>query len=130
PSGSQGAGPAHCRSHARKCRETGSRKCRTDRPPARLRRGSGRAVGLSRQAPTALDFRKLMMFETILVANRGEIACRVIRTCRRLGIRTVAVYSDAEDTYQYVRQAYLDVPNRGTLPAGYTSRSVTLRAGD
>ena len=36
------------------------------------------------------------MFRTILVANRGEIACRVIRTARRMGIRTVAVFSDAD----------------------------------
>ncbi|MCY3873474.1 MAG: hypothetical protein OXF88_04175, partial [Rhodobacteraceae bacterium] len=36
------------------------------------------------------------MFRKILIANRGEIACRVIRTARRMGIRTVAVFSDAD----------------------------------
>ena len=35
-----------------------------------------------------------MMFTKILIANRGEIACRVIKTAKKMGIRTVAVYSD------------------------------------
>ncbi len=42
------------------------------------------------------------MFEKILIANRGEIACRVIKTARRMGIRTVAVYSEADRDAQHV----------------------------
>ncbi len=45
------------------------------------------------------------MIQSLLIANRGEIACRVIRTARAMGIRTVAVYSDADAKALHVRQA-------------------------
>ena len=45
------------------------------------------------------------MFKRILIANRGEIACRIIETCRRLGVETVAVHSDADRDARHVRMA-------------------------
>ena len=45
------------------------------------------------------------MFNKILIANRGEIACRVMTTARRMGIRTVAVYSDADANSRHVAMA-------------------------
>ena len=45
------------------------------------------------------------MMQSLLIGNRGEIACRIIRTARRLGIRTVAVYSDADAKALHVREA-------------------------
>src|SRR6476619_3771531 len=45
------------------------------------------------------------MFKKILIANRGEIACRIIKTARRMGIATVAVYSDADARAPFVRMA-------------------------
>src|SRR6476646_7317836 len=45
------------------------------------------------------------MFHKILIANRGEIACRIIRTARRMGLRTVAVYSEADARALHVDMA-------------------------
>jgi propionyl-CoA carboxylase alpha chain len=56
------------------------------------------------------------MFERILIANRGEIACRIIRTARRLGIETVAVYSEADVDAVHVEMADAAVPI-GPAPA-------------
>ncbi|KAG2386999.1 hypothetical protein C9374_002034 [Naegleria lovaniensis] len=56
-------------------------------------------------------------FNKILIANRGEIACRIIKTCRKLGIKTVAVYSDADANNKHVRMADESVYIGGSSPA-------------
>ena len=57
------------------------------------------------------------MIESLLIANRGEIACRIIRTARSLGIRTIAVHSDADATALHVRDADQAVAIGGPRPA-------------
>ncbi len=81
------------------------------------------------------------MFGSVLIANRGEIACRIARTCRRLGIRTVAVYSDADAGALHVRacdaairigppparESYLD--GEAVLAAARESRAEAIHPG-
>ena len=57
------------------------------------------------------------MFERILIANRGEIALRVIRTAREMGIECVAVYSDVDSAALHTRMAHVAVPLGGKLPS-------------
>src|SRR5512143_108711 len=56
------------------------------------------------------------MFKRILIANRGEIACRIIKTARRMGVETVAVYSEADRDALHVEMADMAVPI-GPAPA-------------
>ncbi|MCB9991152.1 MAG: acetyl/propionyl/methylcrotonyl-CoA carboxylase subunit alpha [Rhodospirillales bacterium] len=69
------------------------------------------------------------MFKKILIANRGEIACRVIETARRMGISTVAVYSDADAKARHVRLADEAVHIGGAASAdSYLKADVILKA--
>jgi acetyl-CoA carboxylase biotin carboxylase subunit len=69
------------------------------------------------------------MLESVLVANRGEIARRVVRTARRMGIRAVAVYSDADAELPYVREADQAVRIGPAQPAkSYLDAAAILQA--
>lgn len=69
------------------------------------------------------------MFEKILIANRGEIACRVIESARKMGVKTVAVYSDADATAKHVALADQAVHIGGAAPAeSYLKGDVLIAA--
>jgi len=77
----------------------------------------------------------MKMFTKILIANRGEIACRVMRSARRLGIRSVAVFADADREALHVRSAdesrriesYLDIDS--ILAAARASGAEAIHPG-
>ena len=69
------------------------------------------------------------MFTKILIANRGEIACRVIRTAKKLGVATVAIYSDADAEALHVSMADEAVHVGGSAPAdSYLQQARILEA--
>src|SRR5262249_2885229 len=90
----------------------GRRRDRSRRHAARARAWS---VGCGQRADRAHEIRPVQdvtmkskmyrRFRTLLIANRGEIACRVIRTARAMGLRTVAVYSEADRDAMHVAMA-------------------------
>jgi 3-methylcrotonyl-CoA carboxylase alpha subunit len=81
------------------------------------------------------------MFQSLLIANRGEIACRIIRTARRMGLRSIAVFSDADETAQHVqmadeaihigaapaRESYLNIP--AIIAAAKRTRADAIHPG-
>src|SRR5438552_6173662 len=74
------------------------------------------------------------MFTKILIANRGEIACRIIRTCRKLGIQTVAVFSNVDADLPFVTmadEAYPigPAPSRESYLRGELLIEVALKSG-
>ena len=127
--GGQGADRATCRAASA---ASGASNCTVDAiaDAARLARRPGRHARVPREAQAGLD--AAWMIRRLLIANRGEIALRIIRACRELGIETVAVYSDADARAPHVRAA--DVAVRiGPAPAArelseHRARSSTRRA--
>lgn len=92
-------------------------------------RRCGRVCGLLRDLRRCYATQELKTFEKVLIANRGEIACRVMRSCHEMGIKTVAVYSDADTQALHVRMAN-EAVRVGPAPASesYLDMEAILKA--
>src|SRR6267154_3082567 len=93
---------------------------RRDRPARHPPRPRPRAGGQRQRPVGAGRLRHLpdvTMFKTILIANRGEIAVRITRTLRRLGIRSVTIYTGADEGARHVLEANLALKVRSYLDA-------------
>src|SRR5688572_27185526 len=72
---------------------------------------------ISKSTMTPISKSTMTPISALLIANRGEIACRIARTCRRLGVRTVAVFSDADADAMHVAACDTAVRLPGNAPA-------------